>query len=169
MSIIERSNPLNLSYQICIVTGASSELGTIICKTLLKANAFVFGADTNPKHDSLNAGAAMHFGFEECDLVDAGSAEKVIESVRVKHKTDRIDLLVNVVEGGTESKWKGISNLTKAVAHVMSNEGKGRVINVMGNDNVARDEAIKLSKAIGEEQKNVGSSVLVPSKGRPMK
>jgi hypothetical protein len=168
MSIIERSNPLNLSYQICIVSGASSELGTIICKTLLKANAFVFGVDTTPKHDSLNAGMAMHFGFEECDLAHAGSAEKVIESVRVKHKTDRIDLLVNIVEDDRDGKWKGVSNLSKAVSHVMSGDGKGRVISVIGNDHVAKDEAIKIAKTIGEEQRNVDCSVLVPSKGKPV-
>lgn len=164
MSIIERSNPLNLSYQICIVSGASSELGTIICKTLLKANAFVYGVDSYPKHDSLNAGMAMHFGFEEGNLVDSGAAEKIIESVRVKHKTDRLDLLVNVVENANQ--LSGLTNLSTAVGAVMPNEGKGRIINVLGNDSVFNHEVSKVSKSIRQEHKNVDCNVVVSSKGK---
>jgi NADP-dependent 3-hydroxy acid dehydrogenase YdfG len=52
MSIVQRTNPLNLQYRICIVTGAVSPLGTIICKTLLKADAFVFAVDMKMKDDS---------------------------------------------------------------------------------------------------------------------
>lgn len=166
MSIIERSNPLNLSYQICIVSGASSPLGTIVCKTLLKANAFVYGVDSHPKHESLNAGMAMHFGFEECDLSDAGVAEQIITGAKTKHRKDRIDVLVNVIEDGTESEWKGISNLSKAVGEIMADEGKGRMINVVGSEKVSKDEAISLSKKIGEQHKGVICNVVVSSSGK---
>lgn len=166
MSIIERSNPLNLSYQICVVSGASSDLGTIICKTLLKANAFVDAVDTTPQHHSLNAGPAVHFGFDQCDLADPGSAENVIESARTKHKTDRINVLVNVVEEGTETQWNGVTSLSKAVAKVMAKEGNGRVITVLGKENTSRDKASSLSKAISKEHSEVTCNVVMPSEGK---
>jgi NAD(P)-dependent dehydrogenase (short-subunit alcohol dehydrogenase family) len=100
MSIVQRTNPLNLQYRICIVTGAVSPLGTIICKTLLKADAFVFAVDMKMKDDSLNTGLGMHFQFERGDLANSGSGEQVIEAVIEKFRLERLDILVNVVEEG---------------------------------------------------------------------
>lgn len=163
MSIIERSNPLNLQYRICIVTGASSSLGTIICKTLLKANAFVFGVDTKLKDDSLNAGVGMHFQFEKCDLADSGSAERTIEAVRERFRLERLDILVNVVEEARKHDWKGVTDLSNAVGQVMAREGHGCVINVLESGDDA--EGINLSKQIAKEYSGVRCNVVVSAKG----
>ena len=167
MSIIEKTNPLNLQYRICIVTGCASPLGTIICKTLLKANAFVFGVDTKLKDHTLNAGTGMHFQFEQCDLADSGSAEKVIEAVREKFRLERLDILVNVVEEGQENDWKSVTDLSKAVSQVMAREGHGSVVNVLGSGPDAG--GIDLSKHVAKEYKGVRVNAVVPSRGRCIK
>ena len=130
MSIIERSNPLNLQYRVCVVTSASTPLGVIICKTLLKANALVLGVDFRPKDHSLNAGLGTHFQSEQCDPSDA---DRIVEAAREKFGLERLDVLVNVVEQGREDDLGGLRNLSAVVGKVMASEGRGTIINVVGD------------------------------------
>ncbi|KAK5136964.1 hypothetical protein LTR08_001471 [Meristemomyces frigidus] len=127
MSRIERSNPLNLQYRVCIVTSASTPLGVIICKTVLKANALVLGVDYRPKDHSLNVGLRTHFQFEQCDLHDERAAEKIVEAARKRHGLERLDVLVNVVEEGKGDELDGLKTLSEVVGTVMESEGKGTV------------------------------------------
>lgn len=133
MSIIERENPLNLQYRICLVTSAASPLGVIICKTLLKANALVLGIDTQPRDHSLNAGLGTHFQFEECDVNDSGTPEKVVAASKEKFGLDRLDALVNLVEEGREGNLDGIKNLTQRAVGIMKQQGRGSVITILNN------------------------------------
>ena len=131
MSIIKRSNPLNLQYRVCIVTSASTALGVVICKTLLKANALVLGLDSRPKHDSLNAGLGTHFQFEQCNLKDDGVAGKLIAAAREKFGVESLDVLVNVAEEGEEADLEGLRNLTEVVGEVMDRERSGSIVNII--------------------------------------
>lgn len=99
MSIMQRDSPVNLSYKVVIVTNASSPVGVVVCKTLLKANALVLGTDTKNKDDSLTASAYSHFQFSPCSLTDDGAAEFLIAEVRKKFNTQRLDALVNLQRG----------------------------------------------------------------------
>ena len=142
MSIIERSNPLNLQYRVCIVTSASTPLGVIICKTLLKANALVLGVDNKPKDKSLNAGLGTHFQFESCDLEEEDVSERIIEAARKKFGgVERIDGLVNIIE--EEDDLEGLRRLSDAVGEVMDKERKGSIVNVLGgSDGVEERTAV---------------------------
>lgn len=143
MSIIEKSNPLNLQYRVCIVTSAASPLGVIICKTLLKANALVLGLDTNVKHASLNAGLGTHFQFEQCDLQDSQTPERALKAAREAFGTDRVDVLVNVLDGGA---LKGYENLSQAVGDLMREERRGSIVNVLAQGTESRDSQPSVSQ-----------------------
>lgn len=132
MSIIERTNPLNLQYKICVVTNASSPLGVVICKTLLKANALVLGIDTRPRDHSLNAGLGTHFQFEQVDIKELETPKKIIEASQEKFESlgGKFDALVNLVEKEDDDDVAGIANLTKAIGNVMRESGQGSIITV---------------------------------------
>ncbi|KAK4951606.1 hypothetical protein LTR10_010583 [Elasticomyces elasticus] len=146
MSIISRSNPLNLQYRICIVTAASSALGIIICKTLLKANAFVLGIDTRPKDPSLNAGQGTHFQFLQCDVQEERAAQKVVATAREKFDgIERIDVLVTLA--GSEGEVDGLDRLSEIVGDVMAHEGRGSIIHILVGDEKwekARSKLVRL-------------------------
>lgn len=132
MSIIERTNPLNLQYKICVVTNASSPLGVVICKTLLKANALVLGIDTRPRDHSLNAGLGTHFQFEQVDIKELETPKKIIEASQEKFESlgGKFDALVNLVEKEDDDDVAGIANLTKAIGNVMRESRQGSIITV---------------------------------------
>lgn len=134
MSIIERTNPLNLQYKICVVTNASSPLGVVICKTLLKANALVLGIDTRPRDHSLNAGLGTHFQFEQVDIKELKTPKSIIEASQEKFESlgGKFDALVNLVEkdDDDDDNVAGIANLTKAIGNVMRESGRGSIITV---------------------------------------
>lgn len=128
MSIIERSNPLNLQYNICLVTSASSPLGVRVCKSLLKANALVLGIDNTERDPTLNAGLGTHFQFEECDITDGSTAAKVVAAAKEKFGLARIDVLVNVVDHSHQKDLSGFQKLTEEATAAMKLQGKGSVI-----------------------------------------
>jgi NADP-dependent 3-hydroxy acid dehydrogenase YdfG len=132
MSIIERSNPINLQYRVAVVTSASTPLGVIICKTLLKANAFVVGIDSRRKDHSLNAGEGTHFQFVERDVNNKDVPEAVIELARKTFYGKSANVLVNVVEEGKEGDLDGLKRLTQAIGEVMQREKEGCIVNVLG-------------------------------------
>ncbi|KAK5117511.1 hypothetical protein LTR85_008896 [Meristemomyces frigidus] len=146
MSIIEKSNPLNLQYRVCVVTSAATPLGVIVCKTLLKANALVLGIDSRPKDHSLNAGLGTHFQFEECSVDDKSTPERIVEAARKKFGFERIDALVNIVEEGKEGDLEGLAKLSEVVGQGMAQDGRGSIINVVGN---MEAEEEKFKPAIG--------------------
>lgn len=143
MSIIERSNPLNLQYRVCLVTSASSTLGVIVCKTLLKANALVLGIDSRPKDPSLNAGLGTHFQFERCNVNEKGTAERIIEAAREKFDTERLDVLVNIAEEGKEEDLDGLRSLAEACGAVMAGAGQGVLVNVLADVKGVEDTEAK--------------------------
>lgn len=127
MSIIERTNPLNLQYKICIVTNASSPLGVVICKTLLKANALVLGIDTRPRDHSLDV------DLFELDIKELETPKNIIEASQEKFESlgGRFDALVNLVEKeDDDDDVAGIANLTKVIGNVMRETGQGSIITV---------------------------------------
>ena len=130
MSIISRENPLNLQHQVCVVTSASSPLGVRICKTLLKANAFVLGIDSKKRDATLNAGLGTHFQFEERSLDGKDAAEKIVASAKEKFGVEKLNVLINLVEKGKESDLVGNEALVDATIVSMRQQGKGSVISV---------------------------------------
>ena len=155
MSIIARDAPINLQYRICVVTSASSPLGVVLSKTLLKANAFVLGVDTVPIDPSLNAGLGTHFQFEQRNVQDEQTPKQLIDAAKEKFGLENIDALVNIV--GKQSDAVGLGQLSNAIGQVMAQQKKGTIVNVPGN---VEDE--------GEEQHRrlVGDFVLVDHSGR---
>ncbi|KAK5111369.1 hypothetical protein LTR62_005209 [Meristemomyces frigidus] len=126
MSIIPRTNPLNLQFRICIVTSASSPQGIVICKTLLKANGFVLGVDEGEKDPSLNAGRGTHFQFLRCRVREEGVGERVLEALREGFEgRERADVLV-CLDGGIEGR-----RLRRAVAGLMARQGTGAIVDVI--------------------------------------
>ena len=147
MSLIERSNPLNLQYRVCVVTSASTPLGVVICKTLLKANALVLGIDSRPRDHELNANEGTHFQFEECSVNDEGAPERIVEAAKKKFGVERLDALVNVVEEGKEEDLEGLKRLTEVIGKRLGKEGKASIVNVLGN--VEGVEESKSKPAVG--------------------
>jgi NAD(P)-dependent dehydrogenase (short-subunit alcohol dehydrogenase family) len=133
MSIIERTNPLNLQYRVCVVTSAFSPLGVIICKTLLKANALVLGIDTRPRDESLNAGLGTHFQCENCDVNDSDVPERIVEAAKEKYGVERMDVLVNVLDAGKEDDLEGLEKMSRRLVEVMAKERTGSVVTVLGD------------------------------------
>ncbi|KAK5688956.1 hypothetical protein LTS10_000936 [Elasticomyces elasticus] len=158
MSIISRSNRLNLQYRICIVTAASSALGIIICKTLLKANAFVLGIDTSSKDPSLNAGQGTHFQFLQCDVQEEGAAQRVVAAAREKFDgIERVDVLVTLA--GTEGEVDGLGRLSEVVGNVMAEEGRGSVIHILAGDEKsekARSKLVEFSRSMTAQHNGRG-------------
>ncbi|KAM3415041.1 hypothetical protein BST61_g10176 [Cercospora zeina] len=134
MSIIEKTNPLNLQYKVCVVTDASTPLGVVICKTLLKANALVLGIDKNARDHSLNAALGTHFQFEQRDISDPETPKDIITASQKKFDSlgGKFDALVNLV-GEDEADLGGLQNLSKVLGDVMREAGQGSIIAVPGN------------------------------------
>jgi NAD(P)-dependent dehydrogenase (short-subunit alcohol dehydrogenase family) len=150
MSIIARTNPLNLQYRVCVVTSAFSPLGVIICKTLLKANALVLGIDTRPQDESLNAGLGTHFQCEICDVNDPDTPKRIVEAAIEKYGVERMDVLVNVLEAGREGVGlERLGRLSRGLAEVMAKERKGSIVTVLGDVEGGDEE--KAKEAVGND------------------
>ncbi|EME41505.1 hypothetical protein DOTSEDRAFT_55307 [Dothistroma septosporum NZE10] len=159
MSIIDRSAPINLQYRICIVTSASSPLGVVISKTLLKANAFVLGVDTKPIDPSLNAGLGTHFQFEQLDVEEEGQTPKrLIEAAKEKFGLENIDALVNIF--GKQNDGRGLGKLSTALGQVMAQQKKGTIVNVRDNveneDGKQQERLLDFTKNISQRLENEG-------------
>ncbi|KAI5358476.1 putative short-chain dehydrogenase/reductase SDR, NAD(P)-binding domain superfamily [Septoria linicola] len=174
MSIIEKTNPLNLQYKVCVVTNASTPLGVVVCKTLLKANALVLGIDKNARDHSLNAGLGTHFQFEERDLSDPEAPQAIIEASREKFESlgGKFDALVNLV-GEDQSDLDGIKALTKAIGTAMREAGQGSIITVpgtvKGNEEVRSKALLDFTKDLTQqyESTSIRTNVIVPDPTRP--
>lgn len=111
MSIIERSNPLNLAYKIAVVTNAASIFGQITCKTLLKANALVIGIDEEMHDPSLTARPGTHFQFVQGSLEDQSIPEKVIKLSDAEFGKDYINVLINIEAGDGKDRGSFVKSL----------------------------------------------------------
>ncbi|CZT14307.1 uncharacterized protein RCC_00284 [Ramularia collo-cygni] len=134
MSIIERTNPLNLQFCVCVVLNCSCPLGITISKTLLKANALVLGVDSRPKDESLNAGLGTHFQYEQNSPGDV-SSEQIMKIVEDRYDQQRMDVVINIVEAGQEEGVKDAVELMEGLAKVIADgaRGKGALVTVMGD------------------------------------
>lgn len=148
MSIIEKTNPLNLQFCVCVVLNSSCQLGIIISKTLLKANALVLGIDSRPKDESLNAGLGTHFQYEQKSSGDV-SSEDIMKIVQDRYDQERMDVVINVVEEGQEGRINDAAGSIEGLAKVIAEggRGKGAILTVMSDVESADDAQVK--QAVG--------------------
>ena len=66
---------------------------------------------------------------------DAEAPKRLISAASEKFGTERLDVLVNLVDvaGDKSSNLEALNRLSTAVVEVMGREGKGSIINVVGN------------------------------------
>lgn len=92
----DRTDPLDLSGRVAIVTGGSKGLGRVIATTLLTAGADVMiGARNEPA--TLPAAGGTTASFAPCDVTDDASVTAAVQSCVDAHGT--IDILVNNAGG----------------------------------------------------------------------
>ncbi|WP_105385858.1 oxidoreductase [Neorhizobium alkalisoli] len=124
---------------IALVTGASSGIGLVTARALLRDGYRVFGTSRKPMPDTPD-GVTMLI----CDVTDDASAQRVVDEVL--DRAGRIDLLVNnagigLLGGAEESTTEqakavfdvnvfGTIRMTNAVLPVMRRQGRGRIINL---------------------------------------
>ncbi len=124
---------------VALVTGASSGIGLVTARALLRDGYRVFGTSRKQMADSAD-GITMLI----CDVVDEASVQSVVDEVL--GQAGRIDLLVNnagigLLGGAEESTMAqakfifdvnvfGIMRMTNAVLPVMRKQGRGRIINL---------------------------------------
>lgn len=129
-----------MQYRIAVVTNASSPLGVVICKTLLKANANVLGVDMHDRHHTLNAGLGTHFQFERLDVHAGDTPQKIVQAAQEKYGLERLDILVNIVEEGKEGDLDGLKRLSEVIGQVMAKEKTGAIITVHDNVEAKREQ-----------------------------
>jgi len=146
---------LGLKDKVALVTGGSMGIGKAIARSLAGEGCRVAVCARNAERLQ---GAAEELARESgsevvpfpADLTRPGDAEQLVEGV-IKH-FGRIDILVNnagsapggVLEHLTEDDWAlalqlkfmGYVRCTKAVVPHMKRQGRGRVVNLIGNDGV---------------------------------
>ncbi|KAK4554785.1 hypothetical protein LTR86_008287 [Recurvomyces mirabilis] len=147
MSIIPRDSPLNLQYRICIVTSASSVLGIVVCKTLLKANALVLGIDDQKQDHSLSSAPGTHFQFLQCSIESA--SEQVVKVVAEKFEgSERVDVLICLGHGHGESA------LAETVGGFMCKGDGGSIVHILEHRK-GMDEARRLVTSSHSQGKEV--------------
>ena len=128
----------NRNNAVTLVTGASSGIGLVTAKALVKAGYRVFGTSRKPVADS--HGITMLL----CDVTDDGSVQALINEII--ERTGRIDLVVNnagigLLGGAEESSIAqaqrlfdvnvfGVARVVNAVLPVMRKQKGGRIINM---------------------------------------
>ncbi len=128
----------NRNNAVALVTGASSGIGLVTAKALVKAGYRVFGTSRKPVADS--HGTTMLL----CDVTDDGSVQALINEII--ERTGRIDLVVNnagigLLGGAEESSIAqaqrlfdvnvfGVARVVNAVLPVMRKQKGGRIINM---------------------------------------
>ena len=128
----------NRNNAVALVTGASSGIGLVTAKALVKAGYRVFGTSRKPVADS--HGIMMLL----CDVTDDGSVQALINEII--ERTGRIDLVVNnagigLLGGAEESSIAqaqrlfdvnvfGVARVVNAVLPVMRKQKGGRIINM---------------------------------------
>ena len=146
---------LGLTGKVVLITGGSKGIGKATARGLLEEGARVsMCARTKSELDATAAELMKKPGGDVFtvagDLTKPGDAEKIAEAT-VAH-FGRIDVLINnagAAPGGlildlTEDDWAkalqlkfmGYVRCTKAVLPYMLKQGRGRIVNVVGNDGI---------------------------------
>src|SRR5690606_21037469 len=136
-----------LNNKICFITGAAQGIGLATAETFAREGATVIVADLKPEPvaeavrrcQALGARAEGH----ALDVTDRAGVERVVAEVLQRH--GRIDVLVNnagITQDARLLKMtpeqfdrvidvnlRGVFYCTKAVAPIMVEQGKGKIIN----------------------------------------
>ncbi|EWS80158.1 SDR family NAD(P)-dependent oxidoreductase [Brachybacterium phenoliresistens] len=137
---------LDLRNKVVMVTGAARGIGAVIAHRFAQEGARVVALDLAfPEGDPAEAEAAGEpaIGRVTCDVADPASVEAAVAEVVRRHGT--IDVLINNaginVEGTVADldwqRWRtcfdvnvgGVFLMSRAVAPVMQEAGRGRIIN----------------------------------------
>lgn len=173
--------------KICLVTGAAQGIGRAIAEIFAKNGAkVVIAADV--KSDKVEEFAQGFDNIEAgtLDVTDSGKVKEFIDGLKDKYGT--IDVLVNnagitrdgLLQKTTDNDWnavisvnlKGVFNMTRAVAPVMLDAGKGVVVNIssvvgidgnVGQSNYSATKAgvIGLTKTWSKELARKGAKIRV--------
>ena len=173
--------------KICLVTGAAQGIGRAIAEIFAKNGAkVVIAADV--KSDKVEEFAQGFDNIEAgtLDVTDSGKVKEFIDGLKDKYGT--IDVLVNnagitrdgLLQKTTDDDWnavisvnlKGVFNMTRAVAPVMLDAGKGVVVNIssvvgidgnVGQSNYSATKAgvIGLTKTWSKELARKGAKIRV--------
>lgn len=129
-----------LAAKIAIVTGGAQGLGKVMCLTFLREGAkAVYSVDIKP--GDYEAENLTHVAL---DVTKVEEVKEFVEKVKSEH--GRIDVLVNnagitrdaLLQKMNDDQWdqvvnvnlKGVFNMTREVAPVMIENGKGSIINI---------------------------------------
>lgn len=137
---------LDLRNKVVMVTGAARGIGAVIAHRFAQEGARVVALDLAfPEGDETGADGASEpaIGRVTCDVADPASVEAAVAEVVRRHGT--IDVLINNaginVEGPVADldwqRWRtcfdvnvgGVFLMSQAVAPVMQEAGRGRIIN----------------------------------------
>lgn len=173
--------------KICLVTGAAQGIGRAIAEIFAKNGAkVVIAADVKSEKVEEFAQGFDNIEAGTLDVTDSGKVKEFIDGLKDKYGT--IDVLVNnagitrdgLLQKTTDNDWnavisvnlKGVFNMTRAVAPVMLDAGKGVVVNIssvvgidgnVGQSNYSATKAgvIGLTKTWSKELARKGAKIRV--------
>lgn len=145
--MLYKSDPLDLSGRVAVVTGASGGIGLASVQLLSAYGAAVALLDVNEKQGEIEAESLRNEGrnarFYKCDVTSAADCAAVI--AQIDRDFGRIDILHNnagvtfrkTVEELSEREWdlvldvtlKGVYLVSKYAVQVMARGGGGSIIN----------------------------------------
>lgn len=138
---------MRLKDKVAIITGAASGIGLAACERFLEEGAKVVLADFNETEGVKQTGILKANGYDPYFIqVDVSNKESVDQLImKTIEKYGKIDILINnagITEDATLIKMeseqfdrvldvnvKGVFHCTQAVAPIMIEQGKGKIIN----------------------------------------
>lgn len=132
---------MRLENKVAIITGGASGIGLAACERFLEEGAKVILADFNESQGTKQA-AALDVQFIQVDVADEQSVQQLVK--QTMEMFGRIDILINnagITDDATLLKMdaaqfdrvlnvnlKGVFHCTQAVAPIMIEQGKGKII-----------------------------------------